>query len=437
VDDAQPRSILKRGAKRTLWVRAGHGSQGDVVVKRFHAPGLFGRFLDPGRAALERRALQALLDRGLPVPEPLAIERNAGGVDLVMRPIEGARSLAEIVRAGNGGGDRIARELGSLLARAALCGLRHPDLHSGNVLVDAHGHAWLVDLRGARAGGEFSWREHEHALIVLAADLRERTTAPSRARVLVACTRVLRRSGRVDLPPTRDMARAIDLAARLRRRTVVARSSRRWLRASSAAVPLERSTDAGPERGFRERSAPEARCWQALDARPGNTLVLEGGAREVRNAWRTAARLFEHGIPAPAPLAILLSPRARAVFAPAGAILSLSAIEGDARLRPRAAVSLGTLLGLLFDRALALSGPLAASIVFEARGDAFVAVGARIRSADALDPAVTLAMALDLLPRASRIERARFVIAFLRAQQLPARDLALLRARLRKGADRA
>jgi hypothetical protein len=156
----------------------------------------------------------------------------------------------------------------------------------------------------------------------------------------------------------------------------------------------------------------------------------------VRASWRRAARLLEHGIPAARPLAIELAPRARAVFEAAPAA-DVSVVVADARIRMRAAASLGTLFGLLHDRALALAGPIEAIVAFARDGNARVAVDARLRAADPSDPRRVLAPVRALLPRASRIERARFVIAFLRAQQRPGRDLADLRARLRRGTERA
>ncbi len=426
MDDAGSRSILKRGAKRTLWVRAGHGSHGEVVVKRFHAPGLLDRWRDGARAEGERRALATLRARGLPVPEPLSVERNAGGVDLVMSRVEDAEPLRAVAPR-SAGSKSLAREIGSLLARAALCGLRHPDLHAGNVLVDRAGRAWLVDLHGARIGGRFDWKEHAEALVVLEADMRETTRPRDRARALVACLRELRRARCAGVPAARDVARAVDAAARLRRRDVVERSSRRWLRSSSVTVAYGT--------GFRARDASEELCRSALGGyATGRLHIVERvPARTVRARWRTAARLLEHGIPAARPLAIELAPRTRAVLDAAPAADTRS-IEADPRLRRRAAASLGTLLGLLEDRALALAGPLESAVAFDSDGNARVAVGARLRAGG---PRTWLAPVRALASAASPVERARFVVAFLRTQQRPARELAELRARLRGGVERA
>ena len=138
VDDE--RSILKRGAKRTLWLRPGHGLHGDVVVKRFHAPGILRPPARSGPRRGREAHVAALFTRGLPVPEPIA-RRAPSRRRRPRHALDRRRPFARRDRPELRGmaTSCIAREIGVLLARASLCGLRHPDLHAGNVLVDVDG----------------------------------------------------------------------------------------------------------------------------------------------------------------------------------------------------------------------------------------------------------------------------------------------------------
>lgn len=99
------------------------------------------------RPFAEWRVTRTLFDAGLPVPEPLAaaFERHGAvyGGALLTRRIPDADPLPKA--AGRMTSDDW-RNLGRMLGKVALAGLRHPDLNANNILIDADGDFWLLDF---------------------------------------------------------------------------------------------------------------------------------------------------------------------------------------------------------------------------------------------------------------------------------------------------
>ncbi len=126
-------------------VRSVHRWNG-LYVKRFKHPGVLqglrGRVND--RAASEFKLLGALRGRGLPVPEPVAWAREGRSTCLFTREIPGAQPLREVPLT-----RPLLRDLALLVRRVHEAGLRHDDLHVGNVLL-AGGSLHLIDLHRAR-----------------------------------------------------------------------------------------------------------------------------------------------------------------------------------------------------------------------------------------------------------------------------------------------
>ncbi|MEW6071812.1 MAG: lipopolysaccharide kinase InaA family protein, partial [Planctomycetota bacterium] len=150
-----PGEILKSGPSRAVLLAADPAAGeagGRIVVKRFFARGLLGGWRARTRARREHALLAALSAAGLPVPRPLDLARGDGAWEVRMAWIPAARPLADWLRAGvpPGARERLLAALGRLLAAAHAAGLDDPDLHLGNVLVDAAGAPWLVDVHGAR-----------------------------------------------------------------------------------------------------------------------------------------------------------------------------------------------------------------------------------------------------------------------------------------------
>ena len=117
-----------------------------LCIKRFKNPGVAhavrARLADPARA--EYRLLGELRARGLDVPEPVAWARRGRETFVFTREIPGAVPLRRLP---------MTRErllgLARLVRRACELGLKHGDLHVGNVL-EGDGRLWLVDLQEAR-----------------------------------------------------------------------------------------------------------------------------------------------------------------------------------------------------------------------------------------------------------------------------------------------
>ena len=362
----EPR-VLKRSPFRTVLAR-----EGDRVVKRFHHPGALGALRDSRRARREHEVLARLAEAGVRVPSPLGVLRTKDGVELTMARIEGARTLEErwAERASDPGRPALAREelasLGTLLAGLHRAGIDHPDLHPGNVLLDRAGHAWAVDFHAARPRRRLRARHALRDLVALAAHARELTRAPERARVLRAwCAAAPEEL----LRAARELG-AVGLEARARRhrRERIEHWAGRWTRPSSR-VSVERGPGdrrllrARPPRAPRvgdERDAADALAAFHAQRTPG-ALVLELDASEARARWLLAVRLFEHHLPVPRPLSLVLEGgRGRLALDPAGATVHLA--PGDEATR------LGTLLGQLHDRGLEPERLAAADLVEGAGG---------------------------------------------------------------------
>ncbi len=232
-------------------------------------------------ARREYRLLGRLHSIGLPVPEPLALRARAGRPELVSAWIEGL-DLRQRLLAGADPG--LAARLGRALARMHRLGLRHADLHAGNVLVDACGEPWLVDAGGARLGAALSRAERQAALVMVCADLREHTSRSWRARAWRA---YLEELGERSSPAE---VRAIEARAQERRRAVIARAQRRWLRDSSSCV--RRRGSQGQVLASRDLSLAGS---EVLELRPHSPA-------RARRLWLAAVRLCDHGLPCARPL---------------------------------------------------------------------------------------------------------------------------------------
>lgn len=145
------------GRGQALWVDT---PAGPAVLRRFRRGGLVAaalqdRYLRLGvhhsRAMREFRLLARLVDRGLPVPSPLIASFEPCGLfyraALMTRLIPQARQLADLAP-GLAMGDWSG--LADTLTAFFEAGLVHPDLNARNILMDAQGRWFLVDLDRAR-----------------------------------------------------------------------------------------------------------------------------------------------------------------------------------------------------------------------------------------------------------------------------------------------
>jgi 3-deoxy-D-manno-octulosonic acid kinase len=135
-------------------------SIGPVVLRRYRRGGWMARFVrdrylytgyERSRPFREFDVLQTLLERGLPVAEPLAAlcERNGRSyrAALLTFEIEGSRTLADVA-ADLASSDW--SELRDVLGEFFEAGLEHPDLNARNILRDRLGRWFLIDFDRAR-----------------------------------------------------------------------------------------------------------------------------------------------------------------------------------------------------------------------------------------------------------------------------------------------
>ncbi len=147
------------------------GDAGDAVLRHYRRGGLMARLgreryawlgSSRVRSIAEFRLLAELHHEGLPVPAPLAAgfwRRGLGyRAAILVERIAGARALSGWL--GPQAAEGPWEAVGEMIARFHLAGLDHADLNADNVLVDAQGQPWLIDLDRCsrrRAGG--GWRE--------------------------------------------------------------------------------------------------------------------------------------------------------------------------------------------------------------------------------------------------------------------------------------
>jgi len=261
----------------------------------------------------------------------------------------------------------VALQLGRLLAALLTAGLRHPDLHAGNVLLDTRGAPYLIDLARARLGTQVNV---EGLLVNLIAGVRERTTGGFRARVLLA----LCAADPGVLSNLRDRIESLERTARLARRSAILGRLARWRRASGALRPFERDGQVGLlARGRAEALLDLARedPGLALPDAPGRCLSVARAPDHCRPRWELAARLTMHDLPGERPLALIREPEEVALFdAPLGARPLRSALEAaDPAATGTLLARAGSVLGALSDRGLAALPAGAEALAVDGDGD--------------------------------------------------------------------
>jgi tRNA A-37 threonylcarbamoyl transferase component Bud32 len=138
----------------------------------------------PSKARTEYRRALKVAARGVPTIVPLALgeraDGRAGESFLLTRTLDEAmmfHTFVETQLPGLPGGrqarlrQRLAARLGEFIARVHEAGIKHGDLHCGNILVqiskDELPWFYLVDLQAVRLGRPLSWRASRENLVVL------------------------------------------------------------------------------------------------------------------------------------------------------------------------------------------------------------------------------------------------------------------------------
>ncbi|MFO1077661.1 MAG: lipopolysaccharide kinase InaA family protein [Planctomycetota bacterium] len=331
-------------------------------VKLFRAARLSDRTRDAVRGPKGRAEFEHLLaarELGLPVVEPLAHGHAREGDDrrsfVVTRTIEGAQPFAFPAD------PTVQDRVGRLLRTVHDLGVHLGDLHCGNLLVDAGGSPWLVDLSSFQRQGRLTLAERAAGLALFCQDLDGGALDPA-AQVLLAGYRA---AGPV-LPE--EFADELRLATRRWRAAALPAFGRRGRRSC-------RHTDAEPKRRGQPRwfrhldprvdDAVRARCEQLAASPPppsksgrrgfvavlDDVVVKEREQGASQKLWRASYWLLFAGVPAPRPFALRLFGRRGLVFTArvGGANLAdeLRAERLDAAALAAAAGNLGDAVGRL------------------------------------------------------------------------------------------
>ena len=281
---------------------AGSESGHSRVDKRFHHPGLIGRLRDGARAKREAALLAHLKRAGVRVPTPTEVVREKRGWTVRMELIPGARTLHERLESelARPLAARIARDLGEQVGRLHAAGVDHPDLHAGNVLVDAEERVWLIDFSQAHLR-KLTPASIERDLLRAESFLRERLPTSIRLRALSAHLAALPDGLSYERTERMHLARRLAQRAPAFRRAVVARGAGRWLRASGQVAEI--AGDEGPRLVRRELGPlpPRPRDDPAEDR-----LVVRDTPARLRSRWLATAAAWEHALPVAVPWCLQL-----------------------------------------------------------------------------------------------------------------------------------
>jgi len=311
---AAPRPM--RTVLRGAW-RGAHGTR-DVVVKWSRPDTLTDRVsarVRGGKGVREGRVLRRLGEAGVPAPRVVAFDDE--GVDVLVTLHE--PDLADLPPADIAAAQEVAA-VATLLARAHEAGLRHRDLHAGNLAL-RDGAPVLVDLGGARVGGPLDATARRHELARLAHGLLGGARRTQRLRALIAYEAA---RGATDArQAARRQASGIEAAAREVRRRYRRGRDRRAARTGKHFAAFSCGHVA---RGMRFKDTTdeswEARADAWLGAPPAGAVALKAGGGVLRvgpvvlkyyegvargrlprpvRAFRRACALLNRGVAVPLP----------------------------------------------------------------------------------------------------------------------------------------
>ena len=156
-----------RGGRGSAWFIASGAHQ--WVLRHFRRGGYVARLSQDGyvwtgedgvRAFAEWRLLEALAQRGLPVPQPVAARYQRTGLlyrcDLITRRIVNADPLSAALAQGPLA-EPLWRAVGATVARLHRAGVDHADLNAHNILLDGAGVVRVIDFDRGRVRAPGRW----------------------------------------------------------------------------------------------------------------------------------------------------------------------------------------------------------------------------------------------------------------------------------------
>ncbi|MEC9048760.1 MAG: lipopolysaccharide kinase InaA family protein [Planctomycetota bacterium] len=314
--------------KRRTVRRVYAGELGGVAVhvKVFRADTIAAKARDALRqrhkGEREARHLQVALDAGLPAVRPLAYGLAKQGEQLCSYVVTQSVAAAPF---GFPSDDAAAAAVGALTRQVHDSGLEPGDLHPGNVLLDAHGAAWLCDLTSMRRGGDLSMRRRAAGLAFFC--------NPLDAGPLDAEARAFLRGYLAAGPMPASFHTELARATRRIRATSLRSFGRRGQRSCrhTDAEPRQRATprwfwhigDGGAPKQTRGDLAafdPSAHTPRRSGRRGGvwlleNWAVKQREAGKAKKLWTAHYWLLFAGVPTPTPVALRLQPGDGLVFA--------------------------------------------------------------------------------------------------------------------------
>ena len=272
--------ILRRTPDRACWCEGGE------FLKSFRARSAWRRLFDSRRVRLELAAAGRLQELGVPAPVPLGATRRrdpGGRMHRLARfeQLPGCDLERALERGLDPGrGERLATSLGWALAKLHASGLRHTDLHPGNLAVlEPADTAALLDLRQVRRGPS------QPDLVRLGAELLGRVDRRAVVRFMRAYGRT---AGR---PLERKTWRELGALALALRERLVDRLAARWLRPS---IRVRRFGEAWIATPSTDAQARARLAWLDSEASAPSSLVIHRGSSSgIRRRWLDAAAAVE------------------------------------------------------------------------------------------------------------------------------------------------
>lgn len=178
------------GGRGSAWFIASGARQ--WVLRHFRRGGFIARFSRDAyvwagearvRSFAEWRLLELLIQRGLPVPRPVAAGYRRAGLfyrcDLITQRIADADPLSTIL--GRGAvSEPMWHAVGSAVARLHRAGVDHADLNAHNILLDGRGAVSVIDFDRGRLRAPGTWTSRNLRRLQRSLDKISRGMPPGR-----------------------------------------------------------------------------------------------------------------------------------------------------------------------------------------------------------------------------------------------------------------